>query len=59
MLPGIAVNVDNIEIDGPGSRFHLYVVINDDGTTSPFVSPNPNAEIKECPGPDNIIHAIS
>lgn len=58
LLPGSAVNVDNIEIDGPGPRFHLYIVINDDGTTNPFVSPNPNAEIKECPGPDNIIHAV-
>lgn len=48
-------SVTNATVEGPGSPFTLFIVLNDNGTTSPLKLPNTN--FIECDYANNIISA--
>src|SRR5690606_30461610 len=47
----------NATVEGPGSQFTLYIVLNDNGTTVPTPISLPNTDFLECDYSDNIISA--
>lgn len=55
--PGDIFSLDNVEINGPGSLFTLFIVLNDGGTTIPTPIKLPNTNFVECDYGDNIISA--
>src|SRR5690606_32941789 len=50
---GDVYSVNNATVQGPGSPFTLYIVLNDNGTTSPLTLPNTN--FIECNYDNNIL----
>ncbi|HEX5169446.1 MAG TPA: gliding motility-associated C-terminal domain-containing protein [Cyclobacteriaceae bacterium] len=55
--PGDVFSVTNATVNGPGSNFTLYIVLNDGGTTVPTPISLPNTNFIECDYSDNIISA--
>jgi hypothetical protein len=55
--PGDVFSVNNATVNGPGSNFILYIVLNDGGTTVPTPISLPNTNFIECDYSDNIISA--
>ncbi|HYG18248.1 MAG TPA: hypothetical protein VD816_04935, partial [Ohtaekwangia sp.] len=55
MLPGDTLLQANAAVNGPGSAFTLYIVLNDDGTTVPTPIRLPNSGIVECDYADNVL----
>lgn len=51
---GDTITINSI-VNGPGSQFDLYVVVNDAGTTSPIPASLPNTNFVECDYTDNIL----
>ena len=54
---GSVHTVMNATVEGPGSEFVLYIVLNDNGTTVPTPISLPNTDFLECDYSDNIISA--
>lgn len=54
---GSVHTVMNATVEGPGSQFVLYIVLNDNGTTVPTPISLPNTDFIECDYSDNIISA--
>lgn len=54
---GSVHTVMNATVNGPGSNFVLYIVLNDAGTTIPTPITLPNTDFIECDYSDNIISA--
>ena len=54
---GSVHSVTNATVNGPGSAFILYIVLNDAGTTVPTPIALPNTDFIECDYSDNIISA--
>lgn len=55
--PGDIFDVNNVEVNGPGSEFMLYITLNDDGSTVPTPISLPNTNFVECDYTDNVINA--
>ena len=55
--PGDVFSVTNATVNGPGSNFILYIVLNDGGTTVPTPISLPNTNFIECDYTDNVISA--
>jgi large repetitive protein len=52
---GKVYSVNNVTVNGPGSNFVLYIVLNDAGTSVPTPIVLPNTNFVECDYTDNII----
>ncbi|MBL0745480.1 gliding motility-associated C-terminal domain-containing protein [Chryseolinea lacunae] len=52
---GTEQTITNITVNGPGSNFTLYIVLNDGGTTVPTPIKLPNTNFIECDYGNNII----
>lgn len=50
-------SITNVTVNGPGSPFILYIVLNDGGTTVPTPISLPNTNFLECDYGDNILSA--
>ena len=54
---GDVVSLTNLSVQGTGSNFTLYVVLNDNGTTVPTPIKLPNSTFNECNYTNNIVSA--
>jgi gliding motility-associated-like protein len=54
---GDVTSINNATVNGPGSAFILYIVLNDNGTTVPTPISLPNTNFIECDYGNNIISA--
>lgn len=48
-------SITNVTVNGPGSPFTLYIVLNDNGTTVPTPIELPNTNFTECDYTNNVI----
>ncbi len=55
--PGDVQAINNAEVNGPGSEFMLFIVLNDNGSTVPTPIKLPNTNFVECDYSNNIISA--
>src|SRR5262249_1108323 len=55
--PGNVFSIDNAAVNGPGSPFTLFIVLNDNGSTVPTPITLPNTNFVECDYGNNIISA--
>ncbi len=55
--PGNQFSITNAQVNGPGSPFTLFIVLNDNGSTVPTPISLPNTNFVECDYGNNIISA--